>query len=184
VPDHRAAAMSLVMGPVVRLTLQCREQFWASFLPAAQGAQPDLSFLHAEDEPFSTWWTPYPLQAPLLTAWAGGPKAALLEEHSHAEQAAMCLQTLARVTGLPHEALEGQVIRTHAHDWQRDPYARGAYSSVPVGALPAVETLGRPCAETLYFAGEATDTTGHTGTVHGALASGLRAARQILAGRP
>jgi monoamine oxidase len=36
-------------------------------------------------------------------------------------------------------------------------------------------------AETLYFAGEHTDTTGHWGTVHGALRSGLRAAAQILA---
>ena len=37
-----------------------------------------------------------------------------------------------------------------------------------------------PAADTLYFAGEHTDTTGHWGTVHGALRSGLRAARQLL----
>jgi monoamine oxidase len=34
--------------------------------------------------------------------------------------------------------------------------------------------------DTLFFAGEATDTTGHNGTVHGAIASGHRAANQIL----
>jgi len=32
----------------------------------------------------------------------------------------------------------------------------------------------------LFFAGEHTDTTGHNGTVHGAIASGQRAAREIL----
>jgi monoamine oxidase len=34
--------------------------------------------------------------------------------------------------------------------------------------------------ETLYFAGEATDLIGYGGTVHGAIASGRRAAAQIL----
>jgi monoamine oxidase len=35
-------------------------------------------------------------------------------------------------------------------------------------------------ADTLFFAGEATDTAGEMGTVAGALQSGLRAARHIL----
>jgi len=34
---------------------------------------------------------------------------------------------------------------------------------------------------TLFFAGEATDATGHNGTVHGAIASGRRVVREILA---
>ena len=37
-----------------------------------------------------------------------------------------------------------------------------------------------PADDTLYFAGEHTDTTGHWGTVHAAIRSGLRAAQQIL----
>jgi monoamine oxidase len=41
------------------------------------------------------------------------------------------------------------------------------------------EALGRPIEDTLFFAGEATDTDGHNGTVHGAIASGKRAAREI-----
>jgi len=36
--------------------------------------------------------------------------------------------------------------------------------------------------DTLYFAGEATDTEGEAGTVAGALQSGLRAARELLQG--
>ncbi len=35
--------------------------------------------------------------------------------------------------------------------------------------------------QTLFFAGEHTDTSGHWGTVHGALRSGYRAAQQLLA---
>jgi len=34
--------------------------------------------------------------------------------------------------------------------------------------------------DTIFFAGEATNTEGHHGTVHGALATGIRAAREIL----
>ena len=37
-----------------------------------------------------------------------------------------------------------------------------------------------PADNTLFFAGEHTDTTGHWGTVHAAIRSGQRAARQIL----
>jgi monoamine oxidase len=34
--------------------------------------------------------------------------------------------------------------------------------------------------DTLFFAGEATNTEGHHGEVHGAIATGERAAREIL----
>jgi monoamine oxidase len=40
--------------------------------------------------------------------------------------------------------------------------------------------LAAPVNNTLFFAGEATDLTGYTGTVHGAIASGRRAAQEIL----
>jgi Flavin containing amine oxidoreductase len=36
--------------------------------------------------------------------------------------------------------------------------------------------------ETLYFTGEATELNGHSATVHGAIASGRRTAKQILQG--
>jgi monoamine oxidase len=40
--------------------------------------------------------------------------------------------------------------------------------------------MTRVIEDTLYFAGEHTDTSGHWGTVHGALASGMRAAAQLM----
>jgi uncharacterized protein with NAD-binding domain and iron-sulfur cluster len=43
--------------------------------------------------------------------------------------------------------------------------------------------MATPVAETLYFAGEHTDVTGHWGTVHAAIRSGLRAAQQVLNAR-
>jgi monoamine oxidase len=66
------------------------------------------------------------------------------------------------------------------HDWQSDPFSRGAYSYGKVGSDGAQQALGSPVENVLFFAGEATDVSGHNGTVHGAIASGYRAAEEIL----
>ena len=68
----------------------------------------------------------------------------------------------------------------HTHDWTADPCTRGAYSWVPVGGLQASREMSEPIEDTLFFAGEHTDVSGHWGTVHAALRSGLRAASQVL----
>ena len=65
-------------------------------------------------------------------------------------------------------------------DWSADPYARGAYSYVAVGGSRARSYLAKPIAGTLYFAGEALDTSGQASTVAGALTSGERAATRLL----
>jgi monoamine oxidase len=65
-------------------------------------------------------------------------------------------------------------------DWAGDPYPRGAYRSALVGGSTAATRLGRAVQDTLYFAGEAADTEGRTGTVHGAMGTGYRAADAIL----
>ena len=70
-----------------------------------------------------------------------------------------------------------------AHDWQADPFACGAYTYVVAGGAKARELLARPLRGTLFFAGEATDTTGQAGTVMGALASASHAVDQIVAAR-
>jgi len=51
---------------------------------------------------------------------------------------------------------------------------------VPAGALDAPERMTHPVGDTLYFAGEHTDVTGHWGTVHAALQSGTLAAERLL----
>jgi uncharacterized protein with NAD-binding domain and iron-sulfur cluster len=43
--------------------------------------------------------------------------------------------------------------------------------------------LASPVANTLFFAGEAAEVEGHSGTVHGAIRSGRRAAECILSSR-
>jgi monoamine oxidase len=168
----------MVMGPVLRISLLFNAKFW----------QKNVSFLFAPDEMLPTWWTPMPNPAPLITGWAGGPKAAALAQkiRACANPTALLdesLGTLSRLFGISTRNLAKMLVSRHTHDWQTDPYALGAYSYAPAGAVNASQMMAQPALETLYFAGEHTDTTGHWGTVHGALASGLRAATQILSAK-
>ena len=168
----------LAMGRAVRITLRFREPFWES--------RPELSkmsFLHSNDEWFPTWWTALPVKAPILTGWAGGPNAGRFDGRGESFIAERAVETLSRLFHMDVKTIAGLLDAWYAHDWQADPFSLGAYSYVPVGSLPAVERLTHPVEDTLYFAGEATDTEGHWGTVHGAMATGVRAARQILASR-
>jgi monoamine oxidase len=165
----RAGIDALEMGNAVRIVFRFRECFWDQ-----RGDLARMSFLHGERQsPFAVWWSSTPFHAPILTAWAAGPKA---EQCDIAD----ALNTLATLLGVDRSELEDQLEATYFHDWQSDPFACGAYSYVRAGKLPDADRLSDPIDDTLYFAGEHTDTTGNWGTVHGAIASGRRAARQVL----
>ena len=90
------------------------------------------------------------------------------------------LQTLSTLLRVSQSELQNTFGEAYFHDWQTDPFSLGAYSYGKVGANEAQQALVEPIQNKLYFAGEATDTAGNNGTVHGAIASGYRAAKQIL----
>lgn len=64
-------------------------------------------------------------------------------------------------------------------DWKEDPYSRGA--ATIAAATSTHLNLAQSLSYTLYFAGEATADPSEVGTVHGAYASGQRAAREVAA---
>jgi monoamine oxidase len=179
-PEKRAAMEKLEMGQVVKVALNFREVFWESGA-SPLSALPRLSFLFSDDAVMPTWWTSYPLLTPTLLGWVGGPRAAHLSRHPDEVIARQALEALARVLGVKRDWLEAQLNSWQVHNWSADPFSRGAYSYVCVGGMEAPEQLGAPVEGTLFFAGEATDTAGHTGTVHGALATGTRAAQEVMA---
>jgi len=171
----------LEMGQAVRVTMKFDAETGRRYPILAEPG-----FIHSGDEGFPTWWTSLPAPAareapPLvLTAWAGGSKAERLSTRSDADLAERATQSLARILGVERSAVARHVGVWRLHNWCHDPFARGAYTYARVGGLEARRALAFPVEDTLYFAGEATDTEGHAATVHGALASGRRAARQIL----
>jgi monoamine oxidase len=177
-PRVREALDRLAMGSVTHLSIWFREFPWQDL----HGQRLDrLSFLHTRGGPFNVWWAAYPLRWPLAVAWSGGPPAAKLAGKKPEEIAALALRDLAGHLGISRRRVESRVLDTWLHDWDGDPFARGAYSYALVGGAEAAKTLARPVEGTLFFAGEATDAEGRTGTVEGALATGLRAARQVSA---
>jgi monoamine oxidase len=181
--QEKIAAMDkLEMGRVIRLVLQFQHRFWETISPADDKSKTlsDMSFLFSDDPWFPTWWTRMPDPAPVLTGWAPFECANRLSGKDRSFVIQRGLATLSSLLDVSLENLDRWLEGAHFHDWQNDPFARGAYSYGKVGADGAHEALARPVDNTLFFAGEATDITGNNGTVHGAIASGHRAANEIL----
>ncbi len=166
----------LSMGPVIRVSLCFREKFWES-----DPQMRDLSFLFTDNEHFPTWWTTHPLPYPVLTGWAAGRYALPLKGKSQAQVTAIAVATLAQILEKSESDLKTRLTAGFTHDWQADEFARGAYSYGNVGGANAGQLLAEPLDNTLFFAGEATNTEGHNGTVNGAINSGIRAAKEITA---
>lgn len=177
-PQKQEAASRLAMGKVVRVTLQFRDRFWTK----RKAGLPDLEkmhFLMADDAHFPTWWTIYPIKAPLLVGWAPDLYAESLRGKPLDEVVRQACEALAHTLPQYREEIRAGMVSGFTHDWQADPFSRGAYSYVKAGGLGAQEALGAPVENTLFFAGEATESKGHHATVHGAIATGLRAAEEV-----
>jgi monoamine oxidase len=179
----RAALDSLASASVVRVALHLRERVWASedFGKKVKDEETDeLSFLHSSDPDFPVWWTAYPLRAPVIVGWRGGPGAHRLSSLPPDEIEARAIASLARHLRMTMRRMRSMVEGVWTHNWELDPFARGAYSYQRVGAANATDLLARPLKRTLFFAGEATGTGGSTGTVDGAIGTGRRAAKQVI----
>jgi len=182
-PAQKLAALEkLEMGKVIRVVFCFRSKFWEGVRPlrGEDVTLSRLSFLLTEEELFPTWWTRAPDEFPMITGWAPFRAAQQLSGKSESYVIQEGLAALSRVLRIPRETVEREFERAYFHDWQNDPFSRGAYSYGKVGSDGAQQTLAEPLDHTLFFAGEATDTTGNNGTVHGAIASGLRAAKEIM----
>jgi len=168
------------MGQTRRFTLLFTERFWDRLEP--QPALSELSFLFAFSEMPPVWWTPHPEVSCSLTGWVGGPRSATLAGLNEEELGRRACVSLARIFSVDEGKIRAWLRGCYSHDWQEDRFTLGSYSYVATGGLDASSRMAAPVEDTLFFAGEHTDVTGHWGTVHAAMRSGLRAAEQILSG--
>ena len=83
------------------------------------------------------------------------------------------------LTGLFGPDVKKAVKRTHATQWNAEPWVLGALSAAPPGAQSARRDLMEPYRDRLFFAGEAAHET-LWGTVGGAWELGERAAEAVL----
>jgi monoamine oxidase len=166
--EKQKAIEKLEVGHVVKIIFRFREPFWKE----------PFNFVHSNDRFMPTWWTCAPARAPLLTGWAGGHAADAMLAVGEEAMREHALDSLARTFGVKRAFLDRLLAGTWTHDWQRDPFSRGAYSYSGVGGVDAHKALAKPVQSTLFFAGEATNGE-QTGTVAGAIVSGRAAARRI-----
>ena len=174
--EKEAVIRRLGWGDVSRILLR----FDAAFLErlrvttAARAKRPrDFSFIHAPGLPFPVWWS----ADGWMTGWAGGPLAKPLLPLTPAglKKAAIC--SLSGIWGVSQATVRSGLRGAWSHSWAGDPYSRGAYSYAVAGFEDGPARLAKPVGRTIFFAGEAA--AEELGTVHGALASGVKAAREI-----
>ena len=116
---------------------------------------------------------PY-LGQPVLAMFNPGSFGAQIEQYSDAELTSRAVEALTAMFGDVPEPVDAVSTR-----WGSDPWTKGSYSYLPVGVdFENYREMSRPVGERLFFAGEATHSR-FPSTVHGALLSGRRAARQI-----
>ncbi|HEY0456011.1 MAG TPA: NAD(P)/FAD-dependent oxidoreductase [Verrucomicrobiae bacterium] len=164
----RTVIQEIAFGDVTKVVFEFKERFWP---------KPHFGFIHSEDEWLPTWWTNE--NANVLTGWAGGPRGARLAVREEKFVVERGLKALAGFFDESPARLGKLLQRVDHHNWKADPFARGAYSYLPVNGLELPQLLGEPIADTLFFAGEATTLDYQMGTVHGALESGMRVAKEI-----
>ncbi|UYL08412.1 FAD-dependent oxidoreductase [Bdellovibrio sp. SKB1291214] len=178
IPKISQALESIHMGNVLRISFEFTHRFWENL------SKRPVSFLHAgPDMYFPTWWTQAPHRSNFLTAWQGGPKALELSSMTTQEKNQAAFKTLSILTGRSLAFIKKNYVRHHFHDWNKDPYTRGAYSYMGIQHDHENEDLRKVHQGKIILAGEGTTTGANMGTIQGALMSGQRAASQILRAR-
>jgi monoamine oxidase len=168
-PEKQNAINRLGAGHIVKIILKFDDPFW----PASMEC-------FATDKHTGFWWRPgwnRPDEASVLTAYAGAALADRLVRLGNEAAIQIALGDLNRLFGDPVKAkyIGGMVL-----NWQAEPYIEMAYSFCPVGAAGLRRVLSYPVEGVLFFAGEATSVE-RNATVHGAIESGRRAAKEVSA---
>ena len=167
-PAMRDAIAALDMGILNRTCLLFDEPFWDR----------DTEWIgYAGERPgrWSETLNLYPyLGQPVLAMFNPGSFGAETEQYSDAEITSRAVEALKAMFGDVPEPVDAVSTR-----WGSDPWSWGSYSYLPVGVeFDIYRDMARPVGDRLFFAGEATHSR-FPSTVHGALLSGRRAARQI-----
>lgn len=171
-PEAKQSAIAeLGAGVVNKVVLEFEKAFW----PESMG----LLFTSLDSQCFWPSGVGRGVASPLLTWWTSGSKGreVAADLPGGVDSAVADLQRIFAEAG-PLPALRSY----EAVCWGTDPYARLAYSYIPVSGAGTrlYDALAKP-AGNLFFAGEATIPAPASASVPGAIESGRRAAAEVLA---
>jgi monoamine oxidase len=167
--EKQRALATLRMEPATKLIYRFRERLWDE----------ELTYL-AHAGTVARWWTPgygRP-EATVLSAYVTAGRAHTIDALEESHALAVGLNELSGLLDVPETELRRSCVASRRVSWAMDPWSLGGYALVPPGAAEARVVLARPEGDVLFFAGEATAHDSNPQTVHGALESGWRAARE------
>lgn len=167
----RTAIKRLGMGTLDKLWLRFPHAFWGDnetdligFAALKRGMWPETVDFH------------HVLGVPILLCFQAGSVARAAEDLSDAQAVASAMGWIRAAFGKDAP----DPVAWQRSRWAADPFAYGSYSYFAAGSTPAdVLALASPIDGRVFFAGEATASK-DPATVHGAYATGLRAAKQVL----
>ena len=172
-PEAKRRALDhIVMGPVVKVLLRFAERFWPRW----------LATLGCGRGPVTLYWPVFhgdDARPPVLTAYATGPRAALLARVGEQEASDIAVADLARL--FPKADPRRLLLDARRIDWMGDPWARGGYTFLRPGGADARAHLAAADTAPLFWAGSATEWSPIAASVEAAYLSGLRAAREVSA---
>ncbi len=169
--SHRTALSRIGMGLFNKVILRFPRVFWPE--------EPDFVFVCGSG--LCSFYVNFAAYAglPILVGLSGGTAAHEIEELSDQAIVTRLRKDFSSVMGTAVPEPTDVMIQR----WRSDPFARGSYAYLRVGANGGEpEILSRPIAGRVFFAGEALHLH-DPGTVHGAFWTGQRAARQVRAQR-
>jgi monoamine oxidase len=129
------------------------------------------------------FWT-YGKDVPIVTGFVTGDQAAAASALPPRQAADSFIKQLDAVYGTesnPRPATDA-FVDFMIQDWTKQPYVRGSYSAPSVGGNGCREALAKPIGRSIFFGGEATSLSA-AATIHGAMATGQRAAEDLLKAR-
>ncbi|MBZ0315884.1 MAG: FAD-dependent oxidoreductase [Anaerolineae bacterium] len=171
-PDKIWAISAFRMEAATKLIYRFRERLWDD----------NLTFM-AHAGLTARWWTPSygRNEDAIIACYITAERAQKLDVMDKAGALEMGLQELSTLLDIPLNELSKTTIASKRLTWAADPLALGGYAHVPPGMAECRPLLARPEGNQLFFAGEATAYDTNPQTVHGAIESGWRAARECLA---
>ena len=177
-PSRKLAAIrNLGFGTLNKCVMLFREPFWDTSLDtfgrlaSTRDARGELFLFYSYAHLCGTLGA-------VLIGLVAGEAAEAFESVEQDEAQRRCVAALQSIFG-PRGVVVPPLLAFMRTAWAADPYARGSYSNVQVGASgDDYDEMAAPVAGRLFFAGEATCRT-HPATMHGAFMSGLREAARI-----
>jgi monoamine oxidase len=176
--DFTSALQKFAMGASLRLVIEFKKNFWGEDVSYIRGSSNVPEYFSAGAGRGKTNAT--------FSITVNGAKAV---QYGALNDEALLDTVLADIDAI-YGGQGTQFIRQDVNtlkslyikqDWTKQPYILGGYAYPLAGAKNANRaSLGQAISGKLFFAGEATDTTGQAGMLNGALASAERAAIDVI----